>query len=80
MGLLKDTGFGDYTVKDLLFWSVAMAVFIVVYLALAPYDVHPVLRFIAAGVVGMGVGWAVERAVFFRKPPEPPGPSGPPRA
>lgn len=51
-----------YTMTDLVYYAGLFGGVIVVYLATKNVPLHPILRLGAGLVVGVGVGWALERA------------------
>lgn len=59
MGVL-DQGPG-YTVKDLVYYGGLFGGLIVVYLAGRPYGVHPLILLVGGIIVGVGVGYVLER-------------------
>ncbi len=56
-----------YTVKDLLYYTGLFAGIIAVYLALAPFGVHPIIRLVGGLIVGVGAGWLLEKAYLSAK-------------
>jgi hypothetical protein len=60
MGLL-DKGPG-YTVADLVYYAGLFGGIILVYLALQPLGVHPLVRLVAGLAVGIGLGYLFETA------------------
>jgi hypothetical protein len=63
----------DYTVKDLVYYTGLFAGIIVVYLLLAPFGLHPLLKLVPAIFVGAGLGWACEQLYTrSRRPPRDP--------
>jgi hypothetical protein len=72
MGIFDDKDAGQYTLTDLVFWTGVFAGLIGTYLALEPWEVTALLRLIAGGVVGAGLGWCLEKAYQrLRRPPPP---------
>ena len=51
-----------YTVEDLVFYTGLFGGIILVFVGLAPFGVHTIVRLIGGLVVGLGVGWAFTKA------------------
>lgn len=50
-----------YTVNDLVYYGGLFGGLIVVYLAGRPYGVHPIALLVGGLVVGVGLGYVLER-------------------
>lgn len=51
-----------YTISDLVYYGGLFGGVIVVYLATKSMAIHPIVRLGVGLVVGVGLGWAFERA------------------